>query len=134
MGTTVSGTYDLVTGPLAGSTASAYDIDGGITSIRSPNITLPSGLSLTLSFRYYLAHSRTSSTSDYLRVYVVGANSQLVLEELGARNDDDASWASFSGNISAFSGQTVYILIVAADASTDSLVEAAVDDVLIMAQ
>ena len=134
MGTTVSGTYDLVTGPLAGSTASAYDIDGGITSIRSPNITLPSGLSLTLSFRYYLAHSRTSSTSDYLRVYVVGANSQLVLEELGARNDDDASWASFSGNISAFAGQTVYILIVAADASTDSLVEAAVDDVLIMAQ
>ena len=50
MGTTVSGSYDLVTGPLAGSSAGAYDIDGGVTSMRSPNIVLPSGKNLTLTF------------------------------------------------------------------------------------
>ncbi|MEV0997491.1 M14 family metallopeptidase, partial [Nonomuraea sp. NPDC050202] len=42
LGTTVSGTNDLVTGRLAGSSAGAYDVDGGITSIQSPPITLPS--------------------------------------------------------------------------------------------
>ena len=41
MGTTVSGSYDLVTGPLAGSSAGDYDVDGGVTSMRSPNIVLP---------------------------------------------------------------------------------------------
>ncbi len=53
---TVSGYLDLVTGPLAGSSVGSYDIDGGKTSIRSPDITLPSGGDLTLSLSYYLAH------------------------------------------------------------------------------
>lgn len=52
MGTTVNGFYDLVTGPLAGAIASGYDIDGGITSFRSPNIVLPAERDMTLSFSY----------------------------------------------------------------------------------
>ncbi len=135
LGTTTSGSYDLVTGPLSSYwDAGAYDIDGGVTSIRSPEFTLPAGRNLTLTFRYYLAHANNSSTADYLRVKIVGASTQTVLEELGANNDDDAAWASFSGSLNSFAGQTVYILIEAADAGTASLVEAAVDDVLIMAQ
>ncbi len=39
-GTTVSGVNDLVTGPLAGASVGANDIDGGVTSIQSPAITL----------------------------------------------------------------------------------------------
>jgi len=131
LGTTHSGSYDLVTGPLAGSSAGSYDIDGGKTSMRSPNISLPSSGNLTLSFYYYLSHYTNSSSADYLRVKVVGSTTVTVFEELGAANDDDAVWAYFSTSLNSFAGQTVYLLIEAADASTASLVEAAVDDVLI---
>jgi hypothetical protein len=134
LGTTVSGVNDLVTGRLAGATAGDHDIDGGVTSIRSPAITLPSTGTLTLSFSYYLAHATNSSTADFLRVQVVGSTTSTVLEELGAANDDDAVWATASANVSSFAGQTVRILILAADAATGSLVEAAVDDVRITQQ
>jgi len=123
-----------VTGRLAGAAAGDHDIDSGVTTIRSPAIALPSSGTLTLSFSYYLAHGTNSSTADFLRVRVVGSTSSLVLEELGAANDDDAVWATHSTNISAFAGQTVRILVEAADASTASLVEAAVDDVGIVQQ
>ncbi len=130
-GTTPSGVNDLVTGPLAGASAGDHDIDGGVTTIQSPAISLPSSGTLTLSFSYYMAHLNNSSTADFLRVRVVGSTSSLVLEELGAANDDDAAFALHSVNISSFAGQTVRILIEAADASGASLVEAAVDDVRI---
>jgi len=133
LGTATSGVTDLVTGPLAGNNSGSYDIDGGVTTIRSPSITLPAGQTITLAFKYYLAHGNNSSSADYLRVKVVGSTTSTVLQELGATNDDDAAWASFSGSISSFAGQTVYLLIEAADASGASLVEAAVDDVSITA-
>lgn len=134
LGTTVSGVNDLVTGRLAGSSAGTYDIDGGVTSIRSPNIALPAGSTLTLTFSYYLAHGSNASSADYLRVKVVGATTTTVLEELGAANDGDAAWATANVNLSAYAGQTVTILIEAADASGASLVEAAVDNVKITRQ
>jgi Subtilase family len=135
LGTTVSGTFDLVTGASAGLAAGDFDLDGGVTTIRSPAITLPASGTLTLTFSYYLAHGTNASTADFLRVRVVGTTTSLVLEELGAANNDDAVWAASPAiNISAFAGQSVRILIEAADASTASLVEAAVDDVRITQQ
>ena len=134
LGTTVSGVNDLVTGRLAGSSAGVHDIDGGVTTIRSPAIALPSSGTLTLSFSYYLAHANNSSSADFLRVKVVGSTTTTVLEEVGAANDDDAAWSTFSGNVSSFAGQTVRILVEAADASGASLVEAAIDDVRIVQQ
>jgi hypothetical protein len=135
LGTTVSGVNDLVTGRLAGASAGTHDVDGGVTSIQSPPITLPATGTLTLTFSYYMAHLSNSSSADFFRVKVVGATTVTVFQELGAANDDDAVWAS-SGNISlaAFAGQTVRILIEAADAGGASLVEAAVDDVRITQQ
>ena len=76
LGTTVSGSNDLVTGRLAGTSADSIDIDGGSTSIQSPAIVLPSGGNLTLTFSYYLAHTSNSSTADYLRVTIVGATNR----------------------------------------------------------
>ncbi len=134
LGTTVSGINDLVTGRLAGSSAGVHDIDGGTTTIQSPAIALPSSGTLTLSFSYYLAHGSNSSSADFLRVRVVGVTTSLVFEELGAGNDDDAVWATHSADVSAFAGQTVRIRVEAADASTASLVEAAVDDVRVAQQ
>ncbi len=134
LGTTVSGVNDLVTARLAGSSAGANDIDGGTTTIQSPAITLPATGTLTLSFSYYLAHGNNSSSADFLRIRVVGTTTSTVLERLGAATDVDAVWTTGSANITAFAGQTVRIRIEAADASTASLVEAAVDDVRIVQQ
>ena len=135
LGTTVSGVNDLVTGRLAGASAGANDIDGGTTSIRSPNITLPSTGTLTLSFSFYLAHGSNATNADFLRVSIVsGATTTVVFQRLGAATNVDGVWASTSVSLNAFAGQTVTIRIEAADASTASLVEAGIDDVRITRQ
>jgi hypothetical protein len=133
-GTTVSGVNDLVTGRLSGSSSGAYDLDGGRTSIQSPAIALPASGAITLTFSYYFAHGSNSSSADYLRVSVVGTGSTVVFEELGAANDDDAVWATAAIDLSAFAGQTIRLLVEAADLSGASLVEAAVDDVKIVSR
>jgi hypothetical protein len=134
LGTTVSGVNDLVTGRLAGAAAGDFDVDGGITTVQSPAITLPSTGVLTLSFSYYLANGSNSSTADFFRVKVVGSTTSTVFEKLGAAVNVDGAWSAQSINISSFAGQTVRIRIEAADASTASLVEAGVDDVKIVQQ
>ncbi|MGS2614588.1 M28 family metallopeptidase [Micromonospora sp. LZ34] len=131
LGTAVSGSYDLVTGAAAGSSAGAYDLDGGVSSIRSPAITLPATGTLTLSFSWYLAHLNNASSADYLRVRVVGASTVTALTATGAASNRAASWQSASADVSALRGQTVRILVEAADASGASLVEAAVDDMTV---
>ncbi|MFC5831343.1 M14 family metallopeptidase [Nonomuraea insulae] len=134
LGTTVSGTNDLVTGPLAGTAAGDFDIDGGITSIQSPPITLPSTGALNLSLSWYLAHGSNASSADYLRVRVVGTTTTTVLNQAGAATNRNGAWATATASLNAFAGQTVRILVDAADASGASLVEAGVDDVRITQQ
>ncbi len=135
LGTTVSGVNDLVTGRLAGTSAGTYDVDGGVTSIRSPAISLTGGSTYSLSFSYYFSHLNNSSSADYFRVRIVsGATTTTVYEELGSAADDDAVWASQTVSLNAFAGQTIQILIEAADVSTASLVEAAVDNVNVTGQ
>ncbi|MFG1604261.1 M28 family peptidase [Actinoplanes sp. NPDC049265] len=129
LGTTVSGTNDLVTGATAGSSAGVNDVDGGATTIRSPSITLPSG-TLTLSFSWYLAHLNNASSSDYFRVRVVsGSTTTTVFTQAGAASDRAAAWQSATVDLSSYAGQTVQLSVEAADLSTASLIEAAVDDV-----
>ena len=134
LGTTVSGANDLVTARLAGASAGVNDVDSGVTSIRSPAITLPASGNLTLSFSYYLAHGSNATSADFLRVSVVGSSTSVVFQRLGAAADVDGAWASASASLNAFAGQTVRLLIEAADASTASLVEAGIDDVKITQQ
>jgi aminopeptidase S len=131
LGTAVSGTYDLVTGATAGSSAGANDVDGGATTIRSPSISLPTG-TLTLSFSWYLAHLNNSNSSDYFRVRVVsGGTATTVFNQAGAASNRAAAWQTASVNLSAYAGQTVQLSVEAADLATASLVEAAVDNVAI---
>ncbi|HEU4534784.1 MAG TPA: S8 family serine peptidase, partial [Polyangiaceae bacterium] len=134
LGTTQSGSFDLVTDGRAGTSAGSFDLDGGLTTAQSPAIALPAGKALTLSFFYYFSHSSNSSSADFLRVKVVGASTQIVLQELGAATNDNAAWLSASADLSAFAGQTVRVVVEAADASAASLVEAAIDDVKIVAE
>ena len=133
LATPPSGTQDLVTGHFAGANASSHDVDGGVTSIRSPDIQLPTGQDITLALNYTFAHARNASPDDYFRVQVVGATTVTVLEVRGDYANVDAAWRSFSASLNSFEGQKIYVLIEAADRSRDSLVEAAVDDVSITA-
>ncbi len=134
LGDTVSGSQALVTGALAGSSVGSNDIDRGVTSIRSPLIALPADRAISLSLSYYLAHLSNASDADFLRVSVVGvAGTTTVLQELGANNTDAAAWEGLSISLDAFAGQTIALLIEAADNGGGSLVEAAVDDVQIVA-
>ncbi|GGM47772.1 M14 family zinc carboxypeptidase [Dactylosporangium sucinum] len=132
LGSAAVGTNDLVTGRLAGASAGAYDVDGGTTSVRSPSIALPAGGTLTMTYSWYLAHGNNASSADFLRISVVTSGGTTVLTTVaGAATDRDASWATASANLTPYAGQSIQILIEAADASTASLVEAAVDNVVI---
>jgi hypothetical protein len=133
-GTTPSGSFDLVTGGTAGASVGANDVDGGTTSIRSPVIAIPAGGTVTLSLKLYFAHATNSSTADFFRVQVAGATTQTVIEQLGSTADVDAAFATRTVDISAFAGQTIRLVISAADNAGASLVEAAVDDVVITRQ
>jgi hypothetical protein len=132
LGTTTSGVNDLVTARLAGASPGTNDIDGGTTSIRSPQIVLPAGGTLTLSFNSYLSHDTNGSASDVLRVRVVGATTTTVFQKAGVAAQVHAAWTPASVDISAFAGQTVRLLVEGVDGGSPSLVEAAVDDVKIV--
>ncbi|MFC4021043.1 M14 family zinc carboxypeptidase [Micromonospora sp. GCM10011542] len=132
--TPYAGANDLVTGRLAGSAAGDHDVDGGVTSARSPAVTLPSAGTLTLSLAWYLAHGSNASSADYLRVSVVhNGGTTALLTQAGAATNRNGGWALANLNLTPYAGQSVRILVEAADASGASLVEAAVDNVTITA-
>jgi len=129
LGTTTSGVNCLVTGRLANGSAGANDVDGGITTIRSPSIALPAGATnLTLSFNQYLAHLNNATSADFLRVRV---NGQQVFQRVGSATNLAGAWQAATINITQFAGQTVTVTVEASDAATGSLIEAGVDDVRI---
>lgn len=135
LGTTQSGTRDLVTGRLAGASAGANDVDGGVTTARSPGIALPgTATTVTLRLWSYLAHGSNSSSADFLRVKVVGATTATVFERLGAAANRDGGWTEQVLDLSSFKGQTVRLQIECADASGASLVECGVDTITVTAQ
>ena len=121
----------FVTGASAGTGAGSFDVDGGVTSIQSPAITLPSG-TLTLTFSWYLAHLNNATSADFFRVSVVTGSTTTVFQQLGSATNRAGSWATATVNLSSFAGQTIRLRVEAADASTASLIEAGVDDVRIV--
>jgi aminopeptidase S len=124
----------LITGLTSGGWAGANDVDSGLTSIQSPQITLPAG-SLTLNFRFYFAHSGASN-SDYFRVRIVRSNGtvQTVLQEPATGSNRAALWQGRSVNVSGFAGDTVRVRFETNDVASGSYVEAGVDDVSITRQ
>ncbi|MFL5679069.1 MAG: M14 family zinc carboxypeptidase [Chloroflexota bacterium] len=134
LGTTTSGSADLVTGAAIGGSTSANNVDGGVTSVRSPDFSLPAGNSYGVRFRYYLSHYAGANAGDYLRVRLVSAGGSATLfEELATNGDDVATWATANVSIPAsFVGTTAHLVIEAADNGAPGLVEAGIDDVSVM--
>uniref|UniRef100_UPI0031D8FA46 S8 family serine peptidase n=1 Tax=Saccharothrix mutabilis TaxID=33921 RepID=UPI0031D8FA46 len=130
LGTAASGVNCLVTGRLSGASDGANDVDGGVTSMVSPAITLPSAAKLRFAFTY--AHGDNSGTADYLRIKVLdGTSATTVFERLGAATEVAGAWRTATVDLAAFGGREVRLLVETADAGTASLWEAAVDDVAV---
>ena len=122
----------LVTGGFDDGSVGFGDVDGGVTSALSESIAVEADENVVLSFKYNFAHLSNSSASDYLRVTVVGEDStKVVLEERGNKKDRSGEWIDFSVDLREFSGQSIQLLVEAADNKNSSLVEAGIDDVKI---
>src|SRR6266508_5780731 len=119
LGTTTSGTSDLVTQAAVDGAASNSDVDGGTTTIRSAPVVLPASNG-DLVFRYYLAH-RGSSADDAFRAYVEdpGGGRTLVLQELGSASVDAAAWATARVSVDAWAGTTIRLVFSATDGGAD---------------
>ena len=127
VGNAADGTQALLTGPPAGGGVGSDDIDSGVTSVRSPDITLPNGGTITLSFDYFFAHLANANNDDFFRVTLEGNSNSILLEERADGTVRGGTWTPWSADLSGFAGQTVTLLIEAADAGSASLVEAGVD-------
>jgi len=131
LGAAYSGQLAMVTGAQADGSASANDLDGGSTTIRSAPIALPATVG-SLTFRYYFAHGPNSSKADSFLVYVeAGGVKTRVYREYGTAFADGARWAKAGTPLSRWAGQTVRLVFVATDGGPDSTVEAGLDDVKI---
>jgi hypothetical protein len=129
LGSAASGEATFVTARLAGKNAAANDVDGGVTSVRSPQFKLGSG-AWTLSFSYTFAHDAAATADDYLKVSVLykGTKTQ-VWSTTGDRANRNASWTAASAALTPWKGKTIRLIFEARDGEQDNIVEAALDDV-----
>lgn len=125
-------TYDLVTGAARGASVTANAVNG-VTSVRSPAITLPAKADhIDLSFAWYLGHLGDATPGNYLKVQVEGSSTKDVLEDHGRPYyDGEAYWGGSTIDITEFAGQTVNLLVTVYGTPGNGT-EAAIDDVLIM--
>ncbi len=127
-----SPTKVMATDPHAGKDADSYDVDGGVTSIRSPTF-VPNGNGDTFVWlRYVFSHDENATDADYLRVTLVGTSKkEVLLEERGSSSIKSAVWKTFEKQISGYVDEKSYLLVEVADNQNDSLIEAMLDDVTV---
>jgi carboxypeptidase T len=130
IGTTPSGSGALVTGWRAGRTPNVYDLDG-LTTVRSPAVSLPATPGQRLSFRYVFAHDSASTSSDAFSAIVEAQDGTQtpVFTVHGTPTDVDGAWRSASILMDAWAGQTVHLRFQAVDGGPNNLVEVEIDNV-----
>ena len=125
-----SGTHCYVTGPLAGSSAGTYDVDGGPTRLTSPVFDFEGLDPLVSYWRWY--HISTQ-WNDELVVEVSnnGGSSWVTVESI----DNRETWTYVQWRVSDYVTPTseVQIRFIADDSPNDSLVEALIDDFSVIA-
>ena len=110
------------------------DIDSGVTSIRSPAITLARHRHADADVQP-VPRSRLQRHERGLPARERdGTTTSVVFQRVGSATNLNGAWSAASANLTPFAGQTIRLLIEAADAGTASLVEAGIDDVRITRQ
>ncbi len=130
LGTVTSGSKAFVTGAAAGSSSTAYDLDGR-TTIRSRSVALPAGGGQRLTFRYVFAHSASSDVDDSLRAIIEGpgGSRSTVFDLRGTAVDRDGAWQTASIGLGPWAGQTIRIRFEAVEGGRANLLEVEIDDV-----
>ncbi len=121
----------LVTGARLGRTAGAYDVDDGRTAVRSPSINLTAMRNPRLTFSYSFSHDSSASSLDYFRVRIAGDTTTTVFERRGSGRSRSGAWSNVLVDLRPYSGRNISLLMEAADNGSPSLIEAAVDNVVI---
>ncbi len=130
LGDTPSGQPGVITTGARGASTGVNDVDSGATSALSPVLDLPDDHTVTMSLSWYFAHLDNSSSEDSFRLWVLTeAGRHLLLEERGTESIElEAAWTDSTFDLSDFAGESVRILIEAADNAGPSLIEAAIAD------
>ena len=130
LGTTTSGSKALVTGAAAGSSSTAYDLDGR-TTVRSRAFAVPTGAGQKLTFRYVFAHTASSTADDTLRAIIERADGirTTVFTKVGQPVDVDGAWRTATVSMDPWAGQTVRIRFEAVEGGRPNLLEVEIDDV-----
>ncbi|MEY3142919.1 MAG: hypothetical protein RLY21_1412 [Planctomycetota bacterium] len=131
---TVTGTICFVTGQgTVGGAAGAADVDGGVTTLLSPNYNLAGLEDPTLEYWYWYSNNQGGApNADSMPVEISnnGGTSWVPLETISSNN---AAWTKRSWRIRDFVALTnqVRVRFIARDLGTGSLVEAGIDDLKI---
>jgi len=131
---TAAGTMCWVTGPLAGTTAGSYDVDGGSTVLYSPRYDLNGAEDVSVSYwRWYSNNLGNAPNEDYWTVQISndgGANWTNVEYTTASSN----AWTNVVFDLSTYFATPglVQMRFIAADTGSGSLVEALVDDFVLM--
>ena len=127
---TVDGTKCYVTGAAAGSSVGSYDVDGGPSHLLSPILDME-GLDATVS--YWRWYHISTQLDDELVVAVSnnGGSSWVTVEEIDTR----VTWTHVEWRVSDYVTPTnqVRLRFTVNDNPNNSLIEAAIDDVLVTA-
>jgi hypothetical protein len=134
-GAATSGSRVYVTGARKGASATANDLDGGVTTMRSAPIVMPNDPANIgpLTFRYVFAHDAKGTTADQLRLSIEKEDGSRtpIWSVKGNGKDRDASWQLAWLNVDAYAGQTIRLVFSAVDGGGGNLVEAELDDIRI---
>ena len=121
-----TGTFCYVTGPLAGSSAGSYDVDGGPTRLTSPAFDLSGMADATVAYwRWYHISSQLNDTFD-VEVSDDNGATWVLVESINNRQE----WTYVEWNVGDYVDLTsqVRVRFTADDSPNDSLVEALIDD------
>jgi hypothetical protein len=127
--------YAYITGCPAGSGQGSYDVDGGTTTLESPVFDLAAyEEAKAIYYRWYSNDTGAEPGTDYWVVLVTN-DGWATYEEIENTNESDRSWRRVELNLEDHIDLTdqVQFRFIASDEDPGSVVEAGVDDFLILA-
>jgi len=135
---TPNGTKCWVTDSRAGGSAGAYDVDGGKTTLTSPAYDLSGAQDARIGYwRWYSNHAGGAPHADVFEVFITNNGTNWVnVETVGPSGaETEGGWYYHEFLVSDFVAPTanVRLRFVASDYGSGSLVEAAVDDLTVVA-